>query len=431
MKMLFAIIGVLLLGLVYSQSTGSLPLMPTITHNATGYIVYNLSQTSSFSLNFSTKFDFLINYITPTYAGITVNDQSYYYVNNTSALISGNSSKNIYMKALNISWGQQPILTLEVYMADNASHALPPKPPTCTSPQVYNATQERCITPTPPSTTYKLTETASPSGSGTVYPGTTLYNSGNRATISESAQSPWVFIGWTCTGTGCYAGTEHTATITMSANITETATFGIASTPSEPTCTSPQVYNTTQGKCVTPPSTRPPQPPPPAATVQVTTYKNAFGQTVTRSYNSTTGVVTTTVLPIISATPPTSSSCTSPQVYNTTQGVCVTPTHQQSTVTPLANQVMAYLNTSGQAAMRAYNSIIGFVATTISPALSGADEDIIIIAAIIVIVGLYSYFKIRKNRKEQDLMVTAVQKANKKAPRKGLKQGQPNKAQDN
>jgi hypothetical protein len=74
-------------------------------------------------------------------------------------------------------------------------------------------------------TQYYLTMAVSPSGGGTVSPGSGWYNAGSGVTISESPATNYVFDDWTCSGSGCYSGTATSATITMNNPITETANY--------------------------------------------------------------------------------------------------------------------------------------------------------------------------------------------------------------
>jgi hypothetical protein len=55
---------------------------------------------------------------------------------------------------------------------------------------------------------YTLTEGVSPSGAGTVSPGSGTYAYGTNVPISETPASGYVFTGWTCSGTGCYSGSN-------------------------------------------------------------------------------------------------------------------------------------------------------------------------------------------------------------------------------
>jgi hypothetical protein len=73
-------------------------------------------------------------------------------------------------------------------------------------------------------TQYMLTINVGPGG--TVRPVSGFVNSGQTVNISATPQADFSFGGWTGTGTGSFTGIFKTATITMSAPITETATFG-------------------------------------------------------------------------------------------------------------------------------------------------------------------------------------------------------------
>ncbi len=72
---------------------------------------------------------------------------------------------------------------------------------------------------------YTLTEGVSPSGAGTVSPGSGTYAYGTNVPISETPASGYVFTGWTCSGTGCYSGSNTNANIMITNNVIETANF--------------------------------------------------------------------------------------------------------------------------------------------------------------------------------------------------------------
>ena len=76
-------------------------------------------------------------------------------------------------------------------------------------------------------TIYSLTTNALPLNGGSVSPASGNYDAGNTVIISETPNSGYTFMGWTCSGVGCYSGTSSSNTITMNANIVETANFGI------------------------------------------------------------------------------------------------------------------------------------------------------------------------------------------------------------
>jgi hypothetical protein len=46
--------------------------------------------------------------------------------------------------------------------------------------------------------------------------------------ISETPNTGWVFVNWTCTGTGCYYGKSSTAIIKIVSPITETADYTLS-----------------------------------------------------------------------------------------------------------------------------------------------------------------------------------------------------------
>ncbi len=76
---------------------------------------------------------------------------------------------------------------------------------------------------------YYLTTASDPALAGIVSPASGWYNSTSKVTITETSNNSSTtreqFINWTCTGTGCYSGTNATATITMDSPITETANY--------------------------------------------------------------------------------------------------------------------------------------------------------------------------------------------------------------
>ena len=76
---------------------------------------------------------------------------------------------------------------------------------------------------------YYLTTASNPALAGIVSPASGWYNSTSKVTITETSNNSSTtreqFINWTCTGTGCYSGTNATATITMDSPITETANY--------------------------------------------------------------------------------------------------------------------------------------------------------------------------------------------------------------
>jgi hypothetical protein len=60
---------------------------------------------------------------------------------------------------------------------------------------------------------------------GSVSPASGWRNSGSAVSIRGIPASGYSFTNWTGSGTGSYSGTNNPASITMSAPITETATF--------------------------------------------------------------------------------------------------------------------------------------------------------------------------------------------------------------
>ncbi|MEM4839516.1 MAG: hypothetical protein QXX90_02305 [Candidatus Micrarchaeaceae archaeon] len=94
----------------------------------------------------------------------------------------------------------------------------------CSTTSPFTATSN-CTISASYTTQYHLTMAVSPSGGGTVSPGSEWVNAGSSVSISESPNTNYVFDDWTCSGTGCYSGTSTSATITMDNPITETANY--------------------------------------------------------------------------------------------------------------------------------------------------------------------------------------------------------------
>ena len=74
-------------------------------------------------------------------------------------------------------------------------------------------------------TQYYLTMQVSPSGAGSVSPGSGWYDAGSSVQISATASSGYAFTVWTASGSGSYAGTANPASVTMNGPIVETANF--------------------------------------------------------------------------------------------------------------------------------------------------------------------------------------------------------------
>ncbi len=74
-------------------------------------------------------------------------------------------------------------------------------------------------------TQYYLTMLVSPSGAGTVTPGSGWQDAGTTLNIGVTANSGYVFSSWTGVGSGSYTGIVQTHSITMNGPITETATL--------------------------------------------------------------------------------------------------------------------------------------------------------------------------------------------------------------
>ena len=74
---------------------------------------------------------------------------------------------------------------------------------------------------------YTLTTNAVPSNGGSVSPVSGNYAGGSLVDLTATPSSGYNFNGWSCSGTGCYSGGSSTNTITINANIIETANFGV------------------------------------------------------------------------------------------------------------------------------------------------------------------------------------------------------------
>jgi hypothetical protein len=72
---------------------------------------------------------------------------------------------------------------------------------------------------------YYLTMKVSSSTEGSVTPSSGWNNAGVTVTIKATAKAGYTFVSWAGIGAGSYTGTSASHTITMSAAITETATF--------------------------------------------------------------------------------------------------------------------------------------------------------------------------------------------------------------
>ncbi|MEM0202310.1 MAG: hypothetical protein QXR73_03980, partial [Candidatus Micrarchaeaceae archaeon] len=89
---------------------------------------------------------------------------------------------------------------------------------------------------------YELYTTPSPTSGGTVSPKTSWYSPNTGVTISETPNTTghYVFVDWTCNGSGCYSGTAASTSVTVSNPINETAVFQttVTSTSTSTTSTS-------------------------------------------------------------------------------------------------------------------------------------------------------------------------------------------------
>ncbi|MGC8652203.1 MAG: hypothetical protein ACP5UH_03060, partial [Candidatus Micrarchaeia archaeon] len=131
-------------------------------------------------------------------------------------------------------------------------------------------------------TQYYFTNIANPSTGGTVTPPTGWYNVSSM-NIAETPASGWFFSDWTCSGTGCYAGTSSTATITLSNPISETANFHTTSSTTTST-TSTSTSTSTTSTSTTSTST---------STTSTSTSTTSTSTSTTSTSTSTTTSTTT------------------------------------------------------------------------------------------------------------------------------------------
>ncbi|EQD57367.1 hypothetical protein B1B_08841, partial [mine drainage metagenome] len=71
---------------------------------------------------------------------------------------------------------------------------------------------------------YSVTVSSSPNTDGSVTGGGTFLKF-QSAMISETPNTGYSFINWTCSGTGCYSGTSASASFKVVSNDIETANF--------------------------------------------------------------------------------------------------------------------------------------------------------------------------------------------------------------
>jgi hypothetical protein len=91
---------------------------------------------------------------------------------------------------------------------------------------VYNSSGSGTLTVSPYVAHFRnFVELASPPGLGTVMPGNGTYQYGSSVPISANAIPGHTFIGWSCTGVGCYNGTLSSASVTVSNYVVEVAHF--------------------------------------------------------------------------------------------------------------------------------------------------------------------------------------------------------------
>jgi hypothetical protein len=90
----------------------------------------------------------------------------------------------------------------------------------------FTVTMNTPITETVTWTTqYMLTTNANPPSAGTATPSSGWQNAGTVVPISETPSAGFAFSSWTCSGVGCYSGTNTDPSIMMNNAMTETANF--------------------------------------------------------------------------------------------------------------------------------------------------------------------------------------------------------------
>jgi hypothetical protein len=147
-------------------------------------------------------------------------------------------------------------------------------------------------------TQYYFTELASPSGAGSVSPGSGWYNASHVLTISEVPNANYVFQDWTCSGTGCYSGTLSSTKVTLNNPISETANFrslvsstSVYSTSVSSTSVSSTSVSSTSISSTTLLSTSVSS----TSVSSTTTYQSSSSVFSTTTYQSSTSVSSTSV----------------------------------------------------------------------------------------------------------------------------------------
>ncbi|EQD26006.1 hypothetical protein B2A_15827, partial [mine drainage metagenome] len=131
---------------------------------------------------------------------------------------------------------------------------------------------------------YELYEISSPSAGGSVSPGTSWYAPSSSVTISETPNTTghYVFIDWTCNGTGCYSGTATSKSVTLNNPINETAVFQSTTTSTSTTSTSTTTSTTSTSTTST------------STTTSTTSTSTSTTSTSTTSTSTTTSTTVTT-----------------------------------------------------------------------------------------------------------------------------------------
>ena len=145
---------------------------------------------------------------------------------------------------------------------------------------------------------YYFNEIANASTSGTVFPGDEWENASTSILISETPNTGFFFKNWTCSGSGCYAGTATSTTVVLNDPITEQANFYSSSTSTTST-TSTTTSSTSTSTSTTSTST---------STTSTTTSTTSTTTSSTSTTTSTTSTTTSTT------TSSTTSSTTSTSI---------------------------------------------------------------------------------------------------------------------
>jgi len=179
-------------------------------------------------------------------------------------------------------------------------------------------------------TQYYFTELASPSGAGSVSPGSGWYNASHVLTISEVPNANYVFQDWTCSGTGCYSGTLSSTKVTLNNPISETANFRslVSSTSVYSTSVSSTSVSSTSVSSTSI-----------SSTTSLSTSISSTSVSSTTTYQSSSSVFSTT-------TYQSSTTLYSTTTYQSSTTLYSTTTYQSSTTLYSTTTYIIYYSTS-------------------------------------------------------------------------------------